>query len=153
MDFHFKAIGIIHSPFKEKDDVDRERHRNEKGFSDVEGELEIYPEFSPGLEDIDGFSHLVVIFAFHQSKTGHLKAYPPFDRKERGVFATRSPHRPNPIGMTVVRFHGRTGSRLKISCFDIIEGTPVLDIKPYTRRDMKAGARFGWLDDNGRDEM
>jgi tRNA-Thr(GGU) m(6)t(6)A37 methyltransferase TsaA len=148
MDIQFKPIGIVHSPFKDKEDVKRERHRDEKGFSDIKGVVEIYPEFSQGLEDIDGFSHLVVIFAFHKSPPGHLKAHPPFDRKERGVFATRSPHRPNPIGMTVVRFHGRCGSSLHISGFDMIEGTPVLDIKPYTRRDLKPEARFGWLDEN-----
>ncbi len=152
MDIQFKPIGIVHSPFRDKEDVKRERHRDEKGFSDIKGEVEIYPEFSQGLEDIDGFSHLVVIFAFHKSPSGHLKAHPPFDRKERGVFATRSPHRPNPIGMTVVRFHGRSGSSLHISGFDMIEGTPVLDIKPYTRRDLKPDARFGWLEKDPEDK-
>jgi tRNA (adenine37-N6)-methyltransferase len=153
MDTCYKAIGVVHSPFRSKEDVSRERHRNKNGFSDIEGELEIYPEFSPGLEDIDGFSHLIVIFAFHESKTGHLKAHPPYDHKGRGVFATRSPRRPNPIGMTVVRFTGRSGNRLHISGFDMIEGTPVLDIKPYTRRDLKPDARFGWLDDNRKDKI
>lgn len=149
---NFSPIGVIHSPFKHKNDVDRERHRSESGFAGIEGELEVYPEFSGGLEDIDGFSHLVVIFAFHDSEGGHLKARPPHDHKERGVFATRSPRRPNPVGMTVVRFRGRAGRRLKISELDMIEGTPVLDIKPYTRRDLKPEARFGWLENKQKNK-
>jgi len=152
MKLTLSPIGVVHSPFKHKEDVSRERHRKKEGFDDISGELEIYPEFIPGLEDIDGFSHLVVIFAFHKSQTGNLKAHPPFDHKERGVFSTRSPQRPNPIGMTVVRFHRRSGNRLKISGFDMIEGTPVLDIKPYTRRDLKPEAFFGWLESREKDE-
>jgi tRNA (adenine37-N6)-methyltransferase len=148
----FKAIGVVHSPFQHKDDIKRERHRQENGFSDIKGELEIYLDYIPGLDDIDGFTHLVVIFAFHEAGPGHLKAHPPFDHKERGVFATRSPRRPNPIGMTVVRFYGRRGGRLRISHFDMIEGTPILDIKPYTPNDLKKDAGFGWLDNSGKKE-
>jgi len=145
MQITFKPIGIVHSPFKSKNDISREKCLQENGFSTTEGELEIFPEFAAGLQDIDGFSHLIVIFAFHQAATGKLTAFPPFDDQERGVFATRSPHRPNAVGMTIVRQISRQDNRLRITGLDMIENTPILDIKPYPRRDLKPEASFGWL--------
>lgn len=141
----FRPIGTVHSPFKTREDIDPHRNYRPNGFSDVRGELEIDPAYAAGLKDIDGFSHLIVIFAFHKSGPGHLLVKPPFESRRRGVFSTRSPHRPNPIGLTVVRFLRRRGNVLRVSGIDMLEGTPVLDIKPYTSRDSKRGVKRGWM--------
>lgn len=145
MEITFKPIGIVHSPFKSRTDINQERCRQENGFKTIEGELEIFPEYAAGLQDIDGFSHLIVIFVFHQAGAVKLTAFPPFDEQERGVFATRSPNRPNALGMTIVNLLFRQENRLKVSGIDMIANTPILDIKPYTGRDLKPGASFGWL--------
>lgn len=141
-----KPIGIVHSPFKQKEDINPDRNLKPDGYDDVHGQIEIFPEFQEGLQDIDGFSHLIVICAFFRSEEGKLFAHPPFDNKKRGVFSTRSPYRPNPIGLTVVRLLGREGNILKISGIDMMENTLILDIKPYTPRDLKSDAKFGWLE-------
>ncbi len=141
----FWPIGVIHSPFHAREDIDPRRNFRPKGFSNIRGELEIDPAYAAGLKDIAGFSHLIVIFAFHKSGPGHLLVKPPFESRRRGVFSTRSPRRPNPIGMTVVRFLGRRGNVLRVSGIDMLEGTPVLDIKPYTSRDSKRGVKRGWM--------
>ena len=138
-------IGIVHSSFKTRGDIRRERSSAAKNKEEFKGELEIFQEFEPGLKDINGFSHLIVIFSFHKSEQRKLYAHPPHDGKKRGVFATRSPDRPNPIGMTIVKLLKREGNILKVSGIDMIEGTPILDIKPYTRSDIKNNASFGWL--------
>lgn len=140
-----RPIGVVHSPFRVREDVDPRRNVRPNGFSDVRGEIEIDPAYAAGLRDISGFSHLIVIFAFHRSGAGHLLVRPPFESRRRGVFSTRSPHRPNPIGMTVVRLLGRRGNILKVSGVDMLDGTPVLDIKPYTSRDCKHGVKRGWM--------
>ena len=145
MKINYKSIGVIHSPFKKKEDIKRERNKKPDGFDPVQGKLEIFREFAEGLQDIDGFSHLIVIFAFHKSEEGKLYAHPPFHDKVRGVFSTRSPNRPNPVGMTVVRLLDRQENVLKVAGVDMIDETPILDIKPYTPRDLKANAKFGWL--------
>jgi len=143
--FSFKPIGVVHSPFKKKEDIDPQRNADPHGFDGVEGELEIFPEFEPGLKDIDGFSHLLIIFAFHQAGESKLRAKPPLDDTVRGIFATRSPHRPNPIGLTALRLLGRTKNILRVSGLDMIEGTPILDIKPYTAKDQKSDVKTGWI--------
>lgn len=148
MEINLRPIGVVHSPFKKREEISRSRCIDPHGFDDVEGELEIYREFEKGLEDIDGFSHLILLFVFHKSEEGSLIAHPPFDGKPRGVFSTRSPHRPNPLGFTVLQLGRRERNVLKVSGVDMIEGTPILDIKPYTRRDLKKEARFGWLEDS-----
>lgn len=144
--FNFEPIGTIHSPYKYREDIPRKKWYDPKGFEDVLGEVEVFKNFEPGLDDIDGFSHLFLVFVFHESQERNLFAHPPFDCKKRGIFATRSPHRPNPIGITVVKLEGREENILKVSGLDMFEGTPVLDIKPYTPRDKKENATFGWLD-------
>lgn len=144
--FRFEPIGIVHSPFKRRDDIPGEKNRDPHGFEDVFGEVEVFENFEPGLDDIDGFSHIILIFVFHESLERKLYAHPPFDGKKRGIFATRSPHRPNPVGMTVVKLEGREENILKISGLDMFEGTPILDIKPYTPREYKENATYGWLD-------
>ncbi len=148
---HFEPIGIVHSPFKSREDIPRKTWYDPHGFDDISGEVEVFKNFEPGLDDIDGFSHLILIFVFHESREQNLYAHPPYDNKKRGVFSTRSPRRPNSIGMTVVKLEGREKNILKISGLDMFEGTPVLDIKPYTQREIKENAAFGWLDSINKD--
>ncbi len=146
MEFKLKSIGIVHSPFKKKEDIDSKKYADSGGFDSVQGELEIFNEFVGGLKDIEGFSHLVVLFAFHKSEGYRLHTKPLLDDTLRGVFSTRSPNRPNPLGMTVVKVIERKGNSLKVSGIDMIEGTPILDIKPYTSRDKKSSIKLGWLE-------
>lgn len=142
----FRPIGVAHSPFRKREDVDPRRNLRPDGFSDIRGEIEVDPAYAAGLKDISGLSHLIIIFAFHKSGPGHLLVKPPFEKRRRGVFSTRSPRRPNPIGMTVVRLLGRRGNILRVSGIDMLDGTPVLDIKPYTSRDRKRGVKRGWME-------
>jgi tRNA-Thr(GGU) m(6)t(6)A37 methyltransferase TsaA len=146
MEFKLKPIGIVHSPFKKIEDVDAKKYANSGGFDSIQGELELFREFEDGLKDIEGFSHLVVLFAFHESEGYRLHTKPLLDDTLKGVFSTRSPHRPNPIGMTVVKVTERKGNILKVSGIDMIEGTPIFDIKPYTSRDQKSSIQVGWLE-------
>jgi len=146
MPFNFKPIGVIHSPFKKKEDVDHKKFAYPDGFDLIQGELEIFKEYEAGLKDTEGFSHLIVIFAFHQSREYRLHAKPLLDDSLRGVFSTRSPNRPNPVGMTVVKVLERKENIIKVSGIDMIEGTPILDIKPYTSRDQKSPIKLGWLE-------
>ena len=139
----FKPIGVIHSPYKNPSGVPRQA----AGASDVAAEIEIFDEYIDGLTDLEGFSHIVVIFHLHLVTEPSLKAHPPWDNKEHGVFATRSPHRPNPIGVSVVRLEEIDGNILKISRVDMVDGTPVLDIKPYIPRlNPTEDVRIGWLE-------
>ena len=139
--FTVKPIGYVRSPYQ---------HTNEipKGLGakhDAEGVLELAPEFEAGLTDIEGFSHLFVIWAFHQSDGFDLLGTPPFDDRPHGVFATRSPRRPNPIGLTVVELLSREGSRLLVRGVDMLDGTPILDIKPYLSNVPSQKLRRGWV--------
>lgn len=145
MEFRFKPIGLVHSPFKETAEIEVRRLAEPDGFSDVEGRIEIFQEFEAGLDDLDGFSHLIAVCVFHKAEGYRLRTKPFLDDQLRGVFATRSPHRPNPIALTVLKILERDGRNLKVSGLDLIDGTPVLDLKPYTPRDRRAPARFGWL--------
>ena len=117
---------------------------------DAEGILEIRPEFAKGLDDIEGFSHLYVIWIFDRAGAPELVAYPPSDDRPHGVFATRSPQRPNPIGLTVVELLGREGTRLRVRGVDMLDGTPIVDIKPYLSSVPPDELRRGWLDDAER---
>jgi tRNA-Thr(GGU) m(6)t(6)A37 methyltransferase TsaA len=111
----------------------------------AEGVLEILPEFEEGLTDIDGFSHLYVLWTFHRSEGWELLGIPPTDTRPHGVFATRSPRRPNPLGLTVVELLGREGPRLRVRGVDMLDGTPILDIKPYLSSVPSERLRRGWL--------
>ena len=139
-------IGIVHSPFLNPEDVGKERNTNPDGFRDVQGKIELFKEYERGLADIDGFSHLFILFHFHRAQESRLIAHPPHGNKERGVFSTRSPRRPNALGLTVVKQLDRKDNILYIADLDMIEGTPVLDIKPYTLREQKANLSLGWLE-------
>ncbi|MFZ0704603.1 MAG: tRNA (N6-threonylcarbamoyladenosine(37)-N6)-methyltransferase TrmO [Candidatus Korobacteraceae bacterium] len=137
-----KAIGHVRSPYSETSQVP-------KGLGakhDVEGELEILPEYEIGLTDIEGFSHLTVVWVFDRSHTVELFGNVPSDeQRPHGVFATRSPRRPNPIAITNVELLGREGRRLRVRGIDMLDGTPVLDIKPYLSNIPEEKLRRGWL--------
>ena len=140
----YKPIGIIHSPFKNLTGIPRQA----AGTPDITAKIEIFDEYIDGLMDLDGFSHIVVIFHLHLVKKGSLKASPPWDNREHGVFATRSPHRPNPIGVSVVRLKNIDRNILNISGVDMADGTPILDIKPYIPAlNPTKAVRIGWLKD------
>lgn len=111
---------------------------------EAEGVLEIRPELEAGLADIEGFSHLYVIWIFDRADAAELTAWPPSDDRPHGVFATRSPQRPNPIGLTVVQLLGRDGTRLRVRGLDMLDGTPIVDIKPYLTN-VPGELRRGWL--------
>jgi tRNA-Thr(GGU) m(6)t(6)A37 methyltransferase TsaA len=139
--FLFKPIGFVESPYKESSEIP-------KGLGvkhDAEGVLKVLPEFEPGLLDVEGFSHLFVIWAFDRTTGFDLTAYPPSDNHPHGVFATRSPRRPNPIGLTVVQLLGRNQERLQVRGVDMLDGTPILDIKPYLSSVPQETLRRGWL--------
>lgn len=146
MEFKFKSIGVVHSPFKKREDIQTEKYADSRGFDSVQGEIEIFKEYEAGLKDIEDFSHVIVLFALHESEGYKLHTKPFLDETLRGVFATRSPHRPNPIGLTIVKVIERKGNILKVSGVDMIEGTPIIDIKPYTPRDQKSSLKLGWLE-------
>jgi tRNA-Thr(GGU) m(6)t(6)A37 methyltransferase TsaA len=136
-----RPIGHVRSPYTQTSEVP-------KGLGakhDVEGVLEIFPEFEPGLLDIEGFSHLYVIWAFDRSDGFDLTAYPPSDDRPHGVFATRSPLRPNPIALSVVELLSRDGNKLRVRGVDMLDGTPILDIKPYLSNVPEEKLRRGWL--------
>ena len=111
----------------------------------AEGVLELLPEFEPGLADIDGFSHLYVLWVFDRAGPYELTGIPPTDDRPHGVFATRSPRRPNPIGLTVVQLLGRDGARLVVRGIDMLDSTPILDIKPYLSAVPAEQLKRGWL--------
>ena len=142
-DMQFRPIGVVHSPFT----LTLAIPKGLEAKHDAEGRIDIRPEFEPGLVDVEGFSHLFVIWLFDRSPGPELTAYPPSDDRPHGVFATRSPQRPNPIGLTVVELLGRTGTTLHVRGIDMLDGTPVLDIKPYLSNVPPDTLRRGWLDE------
>ncbi|MBW1646333.1 MAG: tRNA (N6-threonylcarbamoyladenosine(37)-N6)-methyltransferase TrmO [Deltaproteobacteria bacterium] len=143
----YQPIGIIHSPFQEPAGMPIQP----AAAGDTEGKVEIFPEFSAGLKDLEGFSHLILIYHFHRSQGYRLQVVPFLDTEPRGVFATRAPKRPNPIGISVVRLQGVDGRTLAVSSVDILDGTPLLDIKPYVPDFAPGGeVRIGWLEKNRR---
>jgi tRNA-Thr(GGU) m(6)t(6)A37 methyltransferase TsaA len=141
----YKAIGVIHSPFKEPKGTPIQP----EGARGIDGTVEVFSEYAAGLKDVGGFSHIVLIYHFHRSKGGSLTAKPFMDKKPRGVFAMRGPSRPNPIGISVVRLVGIEETILHIQDVDIVDGTPLLDIKPYVPRfDVRQVDSIGWLEEN-----
>ncbi|HUV70985.1 MAG TPA: tRNA (N6-threonylcarbamoyladenosine(37)-N6)-methyltransferase TrmO [Terracidiphilus sp.] len=140
--FTFSPIGFVESPYKETSSIPRGLGAKHE----TEGVLEILREFEPGLADIEGFSHLYVLWAFDRADGFDLIAHPPTDEKRpHGVFSTRSPRRPNPIALTVVELLGRNGTSLRVRGVDMLDGTPILDIKPYLSSIPQEKLRRGWL--------
>lgn len=146
-----RTIGVVRSPFKDPADLPPPAFAPPRFLQSVKGTIEIFEEFAAGAEDLEGYSHLIVLFHFHRAGSSKLKAVPPGQTKARGIFSTRSPHRPNPLGMSVVKLLARKGRVLEVSGLDMVDGTPVLDIKPYTRRDRKSHIRTGWPKPRPRD--
>lgn len=136
-----QAIGYVRSPYSATASIPKglgARH-------DAEGILEILPQFEAGLQDVEGFSHLFVIWVFSQSEGFELVGKTPTDDLPHGVFATRSPRRPNPLGLTVVEVLRRESNRIYVQGVDMLEGTPILDIKPYMSNIPSERLRRGWL--------
>ncbi len=136
-------IGIIRSPYKEQKDMPIQgRFRD-----DVEGWIELMEEYVPGLKDLDGFSHAILIYYFHHSDVEHLEGRPFLEQESHGIFAIRSSHRPNHLGFSIVKIQRIEGHRLYFTEVDMLDGTPVLDIKPYVKHfDSRDDVRSGWLD-------
>ena len=141
--FTMEPIGAVRGPYKDPAEIP-------KGLGakhEAEGALELRVEFEPGLRDIEGFSHLFVLWVFDRSEGFSLVVTPPSDQRPHGVFATRSPQRPNPIGLTVVELLGREGPVLRVRGIDMLDRTPILDIKPYLSSVPPERLRRGWLAD------
>ncbi|NOR48920.1 MAG: tRNA (N6-threonylcarbamoyladenosine(37)-N6)-methyltransferase TrmO [Methanosarcinaceae archaeon] len=141
----YKPIGIIHSPFKEPKGTPIQP----AAAKGIEGKVEVFPEYAEGLKDVKEFSHIILVCHFHLSKKPSLKVKPFMDDQMRGVFATRAPSRPNSIGISIVRLIKIEENILHVQDVDIIDGTPLLDIKPYVCEfDPKEVNKIGWLEKN-----
>jgi tRNA (adenine37-N6)-methyltransferase len=139
----FKPIGIIHSPFNDPHDMPIQP----PGAAGVKGTVEVLADFHEGLADLDGFSHIILLYLFHRSQGFKLTVVPFMDSKPRGLFATRAPKRPNPIGISIVQLESVKDGILYIENVDILDGTPLLDIKPYVPAfDHPKDIRTGWLE-------
>jgi tRNA (adenine37-N6)-methyltransferase len=142
-----EPIGVIRTPFAEGDQIPIQ-----PAFSQAAGQVEVYPEYAEGLQDIEGFSHIILLYALHRSSGYTLRVKPFLDHELCGVFATRHPRRPNPIGLSVVRLLARNGSTLDVEGIDVLDGTPLFDIKPYVPEfDLVNDARAGWYDRRPQD--
>jgi tRNA-Thr(GGU) m(6)t(6)A37 methyltransferase TsaA len=140
--FEMRPIGVVRSPYADRAQIPKgpgAEHR-------AEGTLELRTELEAGLQDIEGFSHLIVLWVFDRAEGFDLVARVPLDQElPHGVFASRSPRRPNAIGLTVVELLGRDGSRLRVRGLDMLDGTPILDIKPYLSSVAPEALRRGWV--------
>jgi tRNA-Thr(GGU) m(6)t(6)A37 methyltransferase TsaA len=143
MQIRYQPIGIIRSPFADIKGMPIQPN----GAIGVPGTVELCPQFAPGLQDLDGFSHLLLLYHFHRAPARELTVTPFLDSCPHGTFATRAPSRPNPIGLSVVRLLSMEGHTLHIENVDILDGTPLLDIKPYVPEfDSWVAERIGWLE-------
>lgn len=141
----YTPIGIIHSTNKKPEGTPIQF----SGAKNSPGEIEIFPEYIEGLTDLDGFSHVILLYHFHLIDKPKMMVKPFMDECEHGVFATRSPARPNPVGFSIVRIAEIRGSRIFIDGVDIVDGTPLLDIKPYVPQfDAVTVEKTGWLENN-----
>ncbi len=146
MEFVMRPIGEIHSPFTDKGDTPIQPSR-----STARGQVEVYSAYAAGLRDLDGFSHIILLYAFHRSDNYTLVVKPFLDDQERGLFATRYPARPNPIGLSIVRLLAVYDQVLEIEGVDMLDGTPLLDIKPYIPDfDAQTDVRPGWYETKSR---
>ncbi|HJX38221.1 MAG TPA: tRNA (N6-threonylcarbamoyladenosine(37)-N6)-methyltransferase TrmO [Anaerolineae bacterium] len=143
-----KPIGIIRTPYTEPQDMPIQgRFRD-----NVEGWIELNEECVPGLQDLEGFSHLFLIYYFHRSDKVELEGRPYLEDETHGIFATRSPHRPNHLGLSIVRLQRIEGNRIYFTEVDVLDGTPLLDIKPYVEHfDRREGVKSGWVDEHFAD--
>ncbi len=138
----FTPIGIISSPFTDLDQMPIQS----SGRASAAGSAQIFPEYQEGLKDLEGFSHVILLYHLHKVERVDLTVTPFLDTEPRGVFATRAPTRPNPIGLSVVKLTGIEGDRIYLENLDILDGTPLLDIKPYVPEfDQPEKVKIGWL--------
>jgi tRNA-Thr(GGU) m(6)t(6)A37 methyltransferase TsaA len=145
MKIEFQRIGLIHSPYKNLEGMPIQP-TVAKG---VKGTVEVFQDFSEGLQDLKGFSHIILLYHFHKSKTFRLTVTPFLDNTPRGVFSTRAPKRPNPIGLSIVKLTSIKQNILHIEDVDILDETPLLDIKPYVPKfDNRSNPAIGWLEDS-----
>ncbi len=146
MDFQIKQIGVIRTEYKNSSDAPIQG----VFAPDSEGQVELFDEYSAGLEGIEGFSHLILLYWFHRAKKFSLNAAPFLDPENpKGIFSIRKPGRPNPIGLSVVKLESRQGGILNVSQVDMLDGSPLLDIKPLVPEfDFREDAKIGWL--NGK---
>ena len=136
-------IGIIHSPYKESKDIPIQGTFSEK----IEAWLELKDEYVNGLEDLDGFSHAIIIYYFHRSHRVDIDGRPFLEQDKHGIFAIRSPHRPNHLGFSIIKIKGISVNKVYFTEVDVLDGTPLLDIKPYVKYfDSRDGVISGWLD-------
>lgn len=136
-------IGIIHTPFRQLEGMPIQP----AGAAGVKGTVEVYEKFRAGLKDLDGFSHIILLYIFHRSQGFKLEVVPYMDTQPRGLFATRAPKRPNPIGLSTVELDRIENGNLHVRNADILDGTPLLDIKPYVPEfDNYTRIRTGWLE-------
>ena len=143
----YKPIGLIRSPFKEAEGAPIQP----SGAAGVRGRIEMEPEYREGLKDLDGFSHIMIFYHFHRVRGFRLQVKPFLDDEIHGVFATRAPRRPNPMGFSVVRLVHMEGDVLYIEDVDVLDGTPLLDIKPYVPDfDAREALKTGWLSGKAR---
>ena len=144
MKIEYHPIGIIHSPFTELSGMPIQP----AGAAGVEGTVEVFPKYDDGLKDLEGFSHIIMLYHFHRSKGFKLHVVPFMDSTPHGVFATRAPKRPNPIGLSVIKLQKIQDNILYVENVDILDGTPLLDIKPYVPEfDEQTEVRAGWLEE------
>lgn len=142
MKIEYQPIGIIHTPFTEPDGMPIQP----AGAAGVAGRVEVFAQYRDGLRDLDGFSHIILLYHFHRSRGFTLRVVPFLDTRLRGVFATRAPRRPNPVGLSVVRLRRVEDGVLHVENVDILDGTPLIDIKPYVPEfEGQAEVRTGWL--------
>jgi len=143
MGISYRPIGVIHSPFTDIEGMPIQP----TGAFGIKGTVEVFPEFVEGLKDLEGFSHVILLYHFHRVQGAKLVVTPFMDSRPHGVFATRAPKRPNPIGLSIVRLLGIEQNILRIENVDILDGTPLLDIKPYVPEfDQPPADRMGWLE-------
>jgi tRNA-Thr(GGU) m(6)t(6)A37 methyltransferase TsaA len=143
MEIQYHPIGIIRTPFTEIGGMPIQP----SGATGVHGTIELYPQYVEGLVDLDGFSHIILLYHFHRVKAANLTVTPFLDTEPRGLFSTRAPKRPNPIGISIVELTGIESNILSIVNIDVLDGTPLLDIKPYVPEfDHHAEVRLGWIE-------
>ncbi|MHA1849651.1 MAG: tRNA (N6-threonylcarbamoyladenosine(37)-N6)-methyltransferase TrmO [Candidatus Thorarchaeota archaeon] len=136
-----KSIGVIRTPFKSSEDIPIQSSKSE-----VRGHVEIAPEYLDALKSLDGFSHIILVYWFHRAKPPKMRMKPFLDSEEHGLFSIRAPSRPNPIGISTVKLISIEGTRLDIEGVDMLDETPLLDIKPFVPEfDNRSQATSGWL--------
>ncbi len=142
MEIKIKPIGIIHSPYKRTGDIPCQGYK-----SKLTGEIEVFKQYEKGLKDVNGFSHLIILYLFHKAGPYSMHARPFLDDKLKGIFSIRSPHRPNYIGISVVKLLEVKGNILKVGNIDMLDESPLLDIKPYVPEfDIRKDVKKGWLE-------